>query len=64
VLTVDEVSTIVQLMAIEAIYPDMRFAQLFPDNARYCRAELVQAWLARPGYRIKLHSIPAYCPHP
>ena len=23
----------------------------------------VQAWLARPGCRIKLHFIPAYCPH-
>ena len=24
---------------------------------------LVQAWLARPGCRIKLHYIPSYCPH-
>jgi transposase len=23
----------------------------------------VQAWLARPGCRIKLHFIPSYCPH-
>jgi hypothetical protein len=26
-------------------------------------AKLVQAWLARPGRRIKLHFVPAYCPH-
>jgi transposase len=24
---------------------------------------LVQAWLARPGCRIRLHFIPTYCPH-
>jgi hypothetical protein len=23
----------------------------------------VQAWLVRPGCRIKLHFIPTYCPH-
>jgi DDE superfamily endonuclease len=23
----------------------------------------VQAWLVRPGCRIKLHFVPAYCPH-
>jgi hypothetical protein len=23
----------------------------------------VQAWLARAGCRIKLHFVPAYCPH-
>lgn len=33
------------------------------DNARYHHAKLVQAWLARPKCRIKLHFIPAYCPH-
>ena len=36
---------------------------LFLDNARYHHAKLVQAWLARPGCRIKLHFIPTYCPH-
>ncbi len=30
-------------------------------EARY--AKLVKAWLAQPGRRIKLHFIPAYCPH-
>ncbi len=33
------------------------------NNARYHHAKRVQAWLARPGCRIKLHFIPAYCPH-
>ena len=33
------------------------------DNARYHHAKLVSSWLERPGCRIKLHFIPAYCPH-
>jgi transposase len=36
---------------------------VFLDNARYHHAKLVQQWLARLGWRIKLHSIPSYCPH-
>ena len=41
----------------------MRWVHVFVDNARYHHAKLVQAWLAQPGRRIKLHFIPAYCPH-
>jgi len=63
VLTVDAVSTITLLMAIEAMYPAMRLIHVFLDNARYHHAKLVKAWLARPECRIKLHFIPAYCPH-
>jgi transposase len=63
VLTVDAASTILLLMAIEAMYPIMRLIHVFLDNARYHHAKLVQAWLARPDCRIKLHFIPAYCPH-
>jgi hypothetical protein len=36
---------------------------LFVDNARYHHAKRVQAWLARPGCRIKLQFVPTYCPH-
>jgi DDE superfamily endonuclease len=36
---------------------------VFLDNARYHHAKLIQEWLAQPGRRIKLHFIPAYCPH-
>ena len=61
--TVNAVSTIMLLMAIERMYPGKRLIHLFVDNARYHHAKLVQAWLARPGCRIKLHFIPAYCPH-
>jgi transposase len=61
--TVDAVSTIALLAAIEASYPRMRLVHVFLDNARYHHAKLVQAWLARPGCRIKLHFVPAYCPH-
>ena len=63
VLTVDALSTIMVLMAIEVLYPSMRTIHVFLDNARYHHAKLVQAWLARPDCRIKLHFVPAYCPH-
>ena len=62
-LRVDAASTIMLLMAIEAMYPGKRLIHLFVDNAKYHHAKLVQAWLARPGCRIRLHFIPAYCPH-
>jgi transposase len=63
VLTVDAVSTIALLAAIETTYPTRRRIHVYLDNARYHHAKLVQAWLARPECRIKLHFVPAYCPH-
>jgi transposase len=63
VLTVDAMSTIMLLSAIEALYPGLRLIHVFLDNARYHHAKLVQEWLARSGCRIKLHFIPTYCPH-
>ena len=63
VLTVDAMSTIALLMSIEALYPAMRLIHVFLDNARYHHAKLVREWLAQPGRRIKLHFVPAYCPH-
>ena len=63
VLAVDAMSTIMLLMAIEAMYPGKRLIHVFLDNARYHHAKLVQTWLAEPGRRIELHFIPPYCPH-
>jgi transposase len=63
VLTVDAMSTIALLTAIEILYPLKRLIHVFLDNARYHHAVLVQEWLARPGCRIKVHYIPTYCPH-
>jgi transposase len=63
VLSVDALSTIMLLTAIEAMYPGMRCVHVFLDNARYHHAKLVQTWLARPNRRIRLHFVPAYCPH-
>ena len=63
VLTVDAASTIKLLESIEALYPMLALIHVFLDNARYHHAKLVQEWLSRPGCRIKLHFIPAYCPH-
>ena len=61
--TVDAASTIRLLQAIEAMYPLLVVIHVFLDNARYHHAVLVRDWLAEPGRRIKLHFVPAYCPH-
>lgn len=61
--TIDAASTIRLFIALSAMYPRKRVLHLFLDNARYHHAKLVQAWLAQPGCRIRLHFIPAYCPH-
>jgi transposase len=63
VLTVDALSTIALLIAIELMFPLKRWIHVFLDNAKYHHALLVQNWLARPGCRIKVHYIPTYCPH-
>ena len=60
---VDALSTIMLVSAIEAMYPGTRLTHVFLDNAGYHHAKRVQAWLAEPGRRIKLHFIPAYRPH-
>ena len=60
---VDAMSTIMLLIAIQAMYPRKRLIHVFLDNARYHHAKLVKQWLAQPGCRIRLHFIPAYCPH-
>jgi hypothetical protein len=46
VLTVDAVSTIMLLMAIEAMYPGKRLVHLFPDNAH----TITRNW-CRHGWR-------------
>lgn len=61
--TIDAASTIKLLASLEALYPLMVVIHVFLDNARYHHAKLVQDWLAQPGRRIRLHFIPAYCPH-
>jgi transposase len=65
-LLVDSVnaeSTIALLAAIERQFPRMRRIHVFVDQARCHRAKLVRAWLSRPNCRIRLHFVPAYCPH-
>src|SRR5208337_715136 len=61
--TIDATSTIRLLEALEALYPLLAMIHVYLDNARYHHAKLVKAWLAQPGRRIKLHFVPAYCPH-
>jgi transposase len=62
-LTVDAQSAIKLFIAIMAMYPTKKLIHVFLDNARYHHAVLVQEWLGQPDCRIKLHFIPAYCPH-
>jgi len=61
--TVNAISTIQLLESLQALYPLMVCIHVFLDNARYHHAKLVREWLSRPGCRIKLHFLPAYCPH-
>lgn len=61
--SVDAASTIRLLQTIEAMYPLLAIIHVFLDNARYHHARLVQEWLAQPGRRVRLHFLPAYCPH-
>jgi len=61
--TVDAMSTIQLLASLELLYPLMVCIHVFLDNARYHHAKLVNEWLSRPGCRIQLHFLPAYCPH-
>jgi transposase len=61
--TVDALSTIKLLESIEAFYPLLALIHVFLDNASYHHARIVREWLAQPRRRIKLHFIPAYCPH-
>jgi transposase len=61
--TIDATSTIRLLESLEALYPLMVCIHVFLDNARYHHAQLVSEWLSRPGCRIQLHFLPAYCPH-
>jgi transposase len=63
VLVVDALSTIALLEAIERAYPHKRRIHLYLDNAAYHHAKLVRDWLSRPGRRIVLHFVPAYCAH-
>src|SRR5664279_231907 len=63
VLSVNAMSTVLLLTAIETLYPGMRMIHVFLDNARYHHAKLVQAWLAMRDRRIRLHFVPTYCPH-
>jgi transposase len=62
-LTIDALSTIKLLEALEALYPLMAMIHVFLDNAAYHHAKFVREWLSQPGRRIKLHFVPAYCPH-
>ncbi len=60
---INAASTIALLEMLEASNPKKRWIYVIFDNASYHHAVLVREWLARPGCRIKLIFLPAYCPH-
>jgi len=62
-LTVDGNSAVQLLAKIEARNPAKSIIHVIWDNAPYHRCEEVKRWLARPGCRIRLSQLPAYCPH-
>jgi transposase len=62
-VTVDGNSSVQLLAKIEANNPSMSAIHVIWDNAAYHRCRAVKKWLARPGCRIRLIQLPAYCPH-
>lgn len=60
---VNATSTTALLQTIEARFSDKRVIHVMLDNARCHHASLVQAWLTRAQCRVRLHFVPAYCPH-
>jgi len=62
-VTVDGDSAVKLLAKIEASNPDKSNIHVIWDNASYHRCETVRKWLSRPGCRIHLIQLPAYCPH-
>ena len=60
---VDATTTISLFEMLEKAYPGLGKIHVVLDNARYHHAKMVRDWLARPGCRIVVHFVPAYCPH-
>jgi len=63
VVTVDGNSAVQLLKKIQANNPTKSLIHVIWDNAAYHRCAAVKKWLARPGCRIHLIQLPAYCPH-
>jgi len=61
--TVNAISTIALLSAIQNSYPNKRKIHVFLDNAPYHHAKMVEEWLKKADCRVVLHFIPTYCPH-
>lgn len=51
------------LERIETAHPVKKTIHVFLDNARYHHARQLKPWLKAKGRRVKLHFLPAYCPH-
>jgi transposase len=62
-LTIDATSTLRLLQKMETKNPEIDVIHVFLDNARYHHAKLLKPFLDRKECRVKLHFLPAYCPH-
>ena len=62
-VTVDSNSAVQLLAKIEANNPTKTAIHVIWDNAAYHRCDAIKKWLSRPGCRIRLIQLPAYCPH-
>ncbi|QLQ31964.1 MAG: transposase [Candidatus Thiothrix singaporensis] len=60
--TVNAEAAIRLLEALEANQP-CGVIHVVADNARYYRSRLVQAYLDKPGCRIRMHFLPPYSPN-
>jgi transposase len=61
--TISAQTTKLLLERIETAHPGKKTIHVFLDNARYHHAKILQPWLKEVGRRVKLHFLPAYCPH-
>jgi len=62
-LKINAKTTKALLERIETAHPSMACIHVFLDNARYHHARELRPWLEAPDRRVKLHFLPAYCPH-
>jgi transposase len=61
--TLNAGTTIELFNKVQASYPTKRKIYLIIDNARYYKNKLIQAYLKKPGCRIKLIFLPPYSPN-
>lgn len=62
-LRIDAASTLTVLQRLQSRHPGHGLIHVFLDNARYHHARALRDFLDSADCRIRLHFLPAYCPH-